>query len=300
MSATGFVFLDKPAGMTSHDVVARARRILGTRRIGHAGTLDPSATGVLILGVGRATRLLAFASEADKAYRASIRLGQTTPTDDADSPVTDFADTSGLTDAVIAAAASHFVGVLDQRPSAVSAVKVAGRRAHARVRAGEQVELPSRKVRIDEFTITAVHRVDGCTDVDVSVRCGSGTYVRALARDLGAQLGVGGHVRTLRRTESSGVTVSRCVSLDSFEADPHLVAVSEAVGLWLPIGEVATPELLTNGIAVDAPHGLVGPTVAVADADGEIVSVCRHRHGMLEPSVVLVEPRPLARQGDSR
>ena len=195
-SESGLVVVDKPAGMTSHDVVARVRRLAGTRKVGHAGTLDPMATGVLVLGLNRATRLLGHLMLTEKAYDATIRLGVATTTDDAEGEVLATAPTDGLDEASIRGVLAGFVGEIDQVPTAVSAIKVDGVRAYQRVRDGEQVELEPRRVTIHELT---VHDVSG-PDVRITVRCSSGTYIRAIARDAGAALGVGGHLTALRRT----------------------------------------------------------------------------------------------------
>ena len=193
---SGLVVVDKPAGLTSHDVVARLRRILRTRKVGHAGTLDPMATGVLVCGVGRGTKLLGHLALDTKAYTATIRLGAATTTDDAEGEVVTTADPSAVGDDAVADGIAALTGPILQVPSSVSAIKVDGRRAYARVRAGEAVVLPPRPVTVEAFTLLARRGAD----LDVAVECSSGTYVRALARDLGAALGVGGHLTALRRT----------------------------------------------------------------------------------------------------
>jgi tRNA pseudouridine55 synthase len=210
----GLVVVDKPAGLTSHDVVARLRRLLGTRRVGHAGTLDPMATGVLVAGVGRATRLLGHLQLADKAYDATIRLGASTSTDDAEGEVLGTADASHLTDVAVRSAAASLTGDLLQVPSAVSAIKVDGRRAYDRVRAGEQVRLAARPVRVTAFDVHELRQVDTFLDVDVQVTCSTGTYVRALARDVGESLGVGGHLTRLRRTRVGPFELGEAAALD--------------------------------------------------------------------------------------
>src|SRR5882757_7314216 len=204
---SGLVVVNKPGGLTSHDVVGRLRRLLGTRKIGHAGTLDPMATGVLVLGVERATRLLGHLALDTKAYTATIRLGVATSTDDAEGEVTATAEAGALDaldEAEVRAGMAVLTGAIEQVPSSVSAIKVDGKRAYRRVRDGEQVELAARPVTVSEFALDAVRRGAGYTDLDVRVECSSGTYVRALARDLGAGLGVGagvgGHLTALRRT----------------------------------------------------------------------------------------------------
>ncbi len=222
-SAEGVLVVDKAGGRTSHQVVGRARRLYGTRKVGHAGTLDPMATGVLLLGIGRATRLLGFLMATTKTYRATIRLGLGTDTDDAEGRVTSAAGAAGLEVAALAAAVQNYRGDILQVPTQVSAIKIDGVRSYARARRGEQVELAARPVRIDEYVLgeltrTVVDGVEVC-DVDATVRCSSGTYIRALARDLGADLGTGGHLTALRRTRVGDFDLAEAVSLA--EADPR-------------------------------------------------------------------------------
>src|SRR3712207_6475123 len=206
----GLLLVDKPGGMTSHDVVARARRALSVRKVGHAGTLDPMATGLLVLGVGAATRLLGYVGGHDKTYEATIRLGQATVTDDREGEVLRTASTAALDDDAVRAALAAQTGALQQVPSAVSAVKVDGRRSYDRVRAGEEVVLEPRSVTVHRLE---VHRIDrpeaDLLDVDVTVECTAGTYIRAIARDAGAALGIGGHLTALRRTVSGPFAVTR-------------------------------------------------------------------------------------------
>jgi tRNA pseudouridine55 synthase len=212
------VVVDKAAGETSHQVVARARRLLGTRKIGHAGTLDPMATGVLVLGVGRATRLLGYLSLTDKAYEATIRLGQATITDDADGEVTRAVGAVGITDGAIEQAMARLRGRIEQVPSAVSAIKVGGVRSYARVRSGTEVALAARPVTVIGFDVVSRRDLSAgglaVVDLDVVVECSSGTYVRALARDLGAALGAGGHLTALRRTRVGPFTLAEAQSLE--------------------------------------------------------------------------------------
>jgi tRNA pseudouridine55 synthase len=215
---SGLVVVDKPAGLTSHDVVSRLRRILGTRKVGHAGTLDPMATGVLVCGVGRGTKLLGHLALDTKAYAATIRLGATTSTDDAQGETMASTDAGAVSDAAVAAGMAALTGAIEQVPSSVSAIKVDGQRAYARVRAGEQVVLAARPVTVSAFTLLA-RRGD---DLDVLVDCSSGTYVRALARDLGAGLGVGGHLTALRRTRVGPFTLDQARALERLAAEPSL------------------------------------------------------------------------------
>src|SRR3712207_6430707 len=212
----GLLLVDKPGGMTSHDVVARARRVLSVRRVGHAGTLDPMATGLLILGVGTATRLLGHVGGHDKTYEATIRLGQATVTDDREGEVLTTTSTTGIDDAAVAAALAAQTGPLQQVPSSVSAVKVAGRRSYDRVRAGESVELAPRSVTVHRLDVHRIERpAPDLVDVEVTVSCTAGTYIRAIARDTGAALGVGGHLTALRRTASGPFSVERATAVDA-------------------------------------------------------------------------------------
>ncbi len=219
----GLLLVDKAGGMTSHDVVARARRVLSVRKVGHAGTLDPMATGLLVLGVGAATRLLGHVGGHDKTYEATIRLGQSTLTDDREGTVLTTASAAHLDDGAILAALAAQTGPLQQVPSAVSAVKVEGRRSYDRVRAGEAVELAPRSVIVHELEVHRIARAEPeLVDVDVTVRCTAGTYIRAIARDAGAALGVGGHLTALRRTASGPFSVDRAAPVE--EAGAALLA----------------------------------------------------------------------------
>src|SRR5580658_7574907 len=216
---SGLVIVDKPSGWTSHDVVARIRRLAGTRRVGHAGTLDPMATGVLVVGVEKATRLLGHLTLTDKEYQATIRLGQATDTGDAEGTITAGGPASALPAEAVAAATVALTGQIQQVPPAVSAIKVGGRRAYKLAREGVPPVLPARTVTVHSFVITAIRAVDELMDVDVTVTCSSGTYIRALARDLGDALGVGGHVAALRRTRAGSYDLAMARSLDELEAE---------------------------------------------------------------------------------
>lgn len=294
VTSSGLIVVDKPGGMTSHDVVARVRRIAGTRRVGHAGTLDPMATGVLIVGVERATRLLTYLVGCDKRYAATIRLGQTTVTDDAEGDVVAGADPAALAEAVLPDAAvvaglAALTGEIDQVPSAVSAIKVRGVRSYARVRAGEEVALAARRVTVHRLEPLAVRRSDGHVDVDVDVVCSSGTYVRAIARDLGAALGVGGHLTALRRTAVGGFPVAEAVPLDDLAVRPEPVTVplAEAAGRVLPRREATAEQArtLAHGGPL-ATCGMPGP-YAVFDPAGAVVAIVSERDGRARPEVVL-------------
>jgi tRNA pseudouridine55 synthase len=287
----GLVVIDKPAGLTSHDVVARVRRIVGTRKVGHAGTLDPMATGVLVLGVERATRLLGHLALTDKAYDATIRLGRTTVTDDAEGDETSATDASSVTREALDAALGPLRGAIEQRPSAVSAVKVDGVRSYARVRSGEDVDLPARRVTVSRLDVLDLRRpvVEGLPvlDVDVTVVCSSGTYVRAIARDLGASLGVGGHLTALRRTRvgTFGLDVAR--TLEELEAQPELLPLADAVASAFDRADVdaATAARVLTGARIDA-GGRDGGPVGVFGPDGAVLSLAEARDGLLVPLVV--------------
>lgn len=269
LSTSGLVIVDKPAGMTSHDVVGRLRRIFGTRRVGHAGTLDPMATGVLVVGIERGTRFLAHMVAETKTYRATIRLGMSTSTDDAEGETLTTADASSLIDAAIRDAIAHLTGPIMQRPSSVSAIKIGGKRAHERVRAGEHVELPERPVTVHRFDLLD-QRIEGTFyDLDVEVHCSSGTYIRSLARDLGAALGVGGHLIALRRTAVGPFTLDQAHTLEELAENPQLsltldqaltaayptLPVSEEEGHALALGKWLSPRGLRGTHAAVTPSG---------------------------------------------
>lgn len=268
----GLLLVDKPGGYTSHDVVARTRRAAATRRVGHAGTLDPMATGLLVLGVNRATRLLTYVVGVDKTYTATIRLGQATVTDDAEGEFTTQADASAVGSEHIEQALARLRGEILQVPSAVSAIKIDGRRSYARVRAGEDVELAARPVTIRRFEVHEEHRRGEWIDLDVMVECSSGTYIRALARDLGAALGVGGHLTALRRTRVGPFDVERAQSLESvMEEGPRFLSVSEAASALFPVWQ-PDPSIVMDaryGRRVPAP----GQLTALADPDGVVVAL---------------------------
>ena len=223
MNGAGLVVVDKPSGVTSHDVVSKCRRIFGTRKVGHAGTLDPMATGVLVVGIERATKILGLLTATDKSYAATVRLGQATSTDDAEGDVLQTVSAAQVGDADIEAAVGALRGEISQTPSAVSAIKVGGKRAYQLAREGEAVELAARPVRIDRFEVLGVRRHDGFVDVDVEVDCSSGTYIRALARDVGATLGVGGHLTALRRTRVGRFGLDEARTLDDLRRDSAAV-----------------------------------------------------------------------------
>jgi tRNA pseudouridine55 synthase len=262
----GLLVVDKPAGPTSHDVVAKVRRLAGTRRVGHAGTLDPMATGVLLIGVGRATRLLGHLALADKAYAATIRLGASTTTDDVEGEVVSRASVTDLSEEQVREALAGFVGSLSQVPSSVSAVKVDGRRAHARVRAGEDVQLDPREVVVHELRVDAVSFPGDVVEVDAWLRCSTGTYVRAIARDVGSVLGVGGHLAALRRTSVGSVEVDEAVPLADLEAADLLPV--------LPMASVAARFFPTVSVDGDGARDVgFGRALSVDVVEGEPTAV---------------------------
>jgi tRNA pseudouridine55 synthase len=285
----GLLVVDKPAGWTSHDVVARIRRVCGTRRVGHAGTLDPMATGVLVLGVGRATKLLTFLVGCDKEYAATVRLGQSTVTDDAEGDVTASADASGVTRSALDVAVERFTGAISQVPSAVSAIKVDGKRSYARVRSGESVDLAARPVTVSRFSVLDVRATGPCVDVDVEVEVSSGTYVRALARDLGAALGVGGHLTALRRTRVGRFGIGDAVLLEGLEpgGPVPLVSMGAAARAQFVVHELTADEAEAVGHGRRIPVARAGePVVAALAPDGSLAGMLDESRAESRPIVV--------------
>ncbi len=290
----GLVLVDKPAGLTSHDVVGRLRRIAGTRRVGHAGTLDPLATGVLVLGVERATKLLGHLAQARKSYAATVRLGVSTVTDDAEGEPTGGAPADGLDPTTVRAAIGALTGRIEQVPSAVSAIKVGGVRSYSRVRAGQEVHLAARQVTVSRFALLASRPGDcGVLDLDVEVDCSTGTYVRALARDLGAALGVGGHLTALRRTRVGPFGLDRTSTLAELAAarDPVTVPLDAAVAECFPRRDLDAVEAgrVGHGGRLDA-AGLLGP-YGVFNPAGRALALMIEEGGSARPLVVLA-PTP--------
>ncbi|MDA4109888.1 tRNA pseudouridine(55) synthase TruB [Mycolicibacterium holsaticum] len=294
MTEAGLVVVDKPAGMTSHDVVGRCRRIFGTRKVGHAGTLDPMATGVLVVGIERATKILGLLTSTDKSYAATIRLGQTTSTEDAEGEVLQSISTADVSDAQIEAAVAALRGEIDQIPSAVSAIKVGGQRAYKLAREGQPVELAPRPVRIDRFDVLTVRRhPKGLLDVDVEVDCSSGTYIRALARDVGAALGVGGHLTALRRTRVGGFGLDEARSLDALADEPRLsYSLDEACLLSFPRRDLTAEqaESASHGRALE-PAGIDGIYAATAPG-GRVIALLQDQPKRTK-SVVVLRPATL-------
>jgi tRNA pseudouridine55 synthase len=289
MAESGLIIVDKPAEWTSHDVVARMRRLAGTRRVGHAGTLDPMATGVLVLGVEKATRLLGHLALTEKVYEATIRLGATTNTDDAEGVVTATASAAGVTPERIMEGVAPLTGEIMQVPPQVSAIKVDGQRAYKLARAGEDVELAARRVTVYDFDVTGIRSQDDVVDVDAVIRCSSGTYIRALARDLGAALGVGGHLTALRRTRVGPYDLSAARTLDQLAQECAVLPIGEAVAAAFPRRDV-TPEearVVRHGGRLPAaglgkgPIGMFGP-------DGELLALVEEQGRLAKPLAVFV------------
>jgi tRNA pseudouridine55 synthase len=287
---SGLVIVDKPGGMTSHDVVARIRRLAGTRRVGHAGTLDPMATGVLVVGVEKATRLLGYLTLTEKQYDATIRLGQSTSTDDAEGEITGGAPAKDVTAETLAKAVKDLTGEIEQVPPAVSAIKVDGQRAYRLVRRGAAPELKARPVTVYEFTVTAVHPAGDLLDVEATVRCSSGTYIRALARDLGGQLGTGGHLTRLRRTRVGGYGLQGARTLEQLAERFEVLPLAQAAEVAFPRRDLSADEArrLAHGGRL-APEGHPAthehPTAAYAP-DGSLVALLTEQDGQACPLVV--------------
>jgi tRNA pseudouridine55 synthase len=293
VTEAGLAVVDKPAGMTSHDVVSRCRRIFGTRKVGHAGTLDPMATGVLVVGVERATKILGLLTATDKSYTATIRLGQTTTTEDAEGEVLQTVSASHVADSEIDHAVAVLRGEISQIPSAVSAVKIGGERAYKLAREGRPVELAPRAVRIDRFDVLEVRRSGEVVDVDVAVDCSSGTYIRALARDAGTALGVGGHLIALRRTTVGRFGLDEARTLDALADNPRLsYSLDEACLLAFPRRDLTADEAESarHGRALN-PAGIDGVYAATAP-DGQVISLLRDETENAK-SVVVLRPATL-------
>ena len=292
-SSWGLVIVDKPAGMTSHDVVGRCRRIFGTRKVGHAGTLDPMATGVLVVGIERATKILGLLTATDKSYAATIRLGQTTSTDDAEGEITQTVSAAGVGEEQVATAVTALRGEIDQVPSAVSAIKVDGQRAYKLAREGHVVELAPRRVCIGRFDVLDVRRRGDLLDVDVEVDCSSGTYIRALARDVGNALGVGGHLTALRRTSVGGFGLDQAHTLDDLAATPRLsYSLDEACLMSFPRRDLSGEEAEDTRHGRALKHAGIEGVYAATAADGQVTALLQD-DGSRTKSVVVLRPATL-------
>jgi len=272
----GFLLVDKAGGMTSHDVVAMARKKLDTKKVGHAGTLDPMATGVLVLGIGIATRLLTYITDGKKAYQGKISLGSATHTDDKEGDVIFTAPENKLqliTDSQIKEQLAGFVGNIKQRPSSVSAIKIDGKSAHARVRAGENVDIPERDITIDEIEVKQISHLASSIEIDISVTCSAGTFIRAIARDLGGKLEVGGHLTQLRRTLVSPFTLEQCKDI----TDAQLISIVEVIEKLFPIRRLDFSESreILFGRTID--QNQQTGVVAALDAQGEFLALLENK-----------------------
>jgi tRNA pseudouridine55 synthase len=330
--ASGLLIVDKPSGWTSHDVVARIRRLAGTRRVGHAGTLDPMATGVLVVGVEKATRLLGYLSLTEKEYAATIRLGQATDTGDADGKIISSTSAGGVSEDALRAAVAELTGEIEQVPPGISAVKVGGKRAYQLARAGAEPQLAARTVTVRSIDILAVRRADAepaagpaadlaapgadlaapaadlagradaggatvcaadVTDVDVEVTCSSGTYVRAIARDLGNALGVGGHLTALRRTRVGPYLIGSARTLEELEVSLEVIPLAEAAAAAFPRRDLTAEEarLVGHGARLDVAGAAAGP-VAAFGPDGSLVALLTEDAGVARPLAVFVPSDP--------
>ena len=298
---SGILLIDKPAGITSHDVVARTRKRAGTRKVGHAGTLDPMATGLLVLGINNSTRLLTSLVGLDKEYFATIRLGSATNTDDADCEPIEVAEpgrVETLTMAAVSAALVPLTGAIRQVPSSVSAIRIDGKRAYTLVREGETVELAARSVTVSALEVFGSRRGAGFYDLDVRVRCSSGTYIRAIARDLGASLGVGGHLTALRRSMIGPFSVADAAELESLDVAAALIAPAAIATALFPVFALDADQAVDLGhgkrLVAERPEGATGPVAAIAP-DGRLVGLMEFTDGIGKPIVnfapdVLTEP----------
>ena len=292
MAESGLVIVDKPGGMTSHDVVARMRRLAGTRRVGHAGTLDPMATGVLVVGVEKATRLLGYLTLTEKEYQATIRLGQSTTTDDAEGEPSGGAPAGDVPEEAVKAEAARLTGEIMQVPPSVSAIKIDGQRAYKLTRAGAAPEMKPRPVSVYEFTVANTRYVDKFLDFDAVIRCSSGTYIRALARDVGAALGTGGHLTALRRTRVGPYDQARAATLEALSERMELTPLAEAAAAAFP--RIALDEAdagrLSHGIRIPVPEGAPSGTAEAPAAafgpDGSLVALVTTDSGRLRSLAV--------------
>jgi tRNA pseudouridine55 synthase len=289
MTDSGLIIVDKPQGWTSHDVVAKIRKLAGTRRVGHAGTLDPMATGVLIIGVEKATRLLGHLALTEKEYTGTIRLGQTTDTDDAEGVMTGFVPAVNVREEELHLAVSGLTGEIQQVPPGVSAIKVAGQRSYRLARAGAAPQLAARPVTVSAFAVEAIRRADDLVDVDVRVRCSSGTYIRALARDLGAALGVGGHLSALRRTSVGPYQVDEAATLDQLAERLDVVPLARAARAAFGHRELTAEEAarIVHGGRLPA-VGAPAPVAAFAP-DGSLVALLTEADGQARSLAVFAE-----------
>jgi tRNA pseudouridine55 synthase len=283
----GFLVVDKAPGMTSHDVVAVARKALGTRKVGHAGTLDPMATGVLVLGFGNGTRLLQYITDGDKSYTATIILGAATITDDREGEVISEADASQITDEQIETGLAKMIGEIAQRPSSVSAVKVGGERAYDRVRAGEVFELAARTITISSLDILEIRHLGARIEIDIDVTCSAGTFIRAIARDLGTDLQVGGHLAALRRTRVAGFPISQSVSFEDLKAQLfNPLALADVARATFEVRELGLDEVLELSFGRPLSINSSDAIFAALSADNRLIALLKNEAGKAKPIAV--------------
>ena len=283
----GFLVVDKAGGMTSHDVVAIARKALNTKKVGHAGTLDPMATGVLVLGFGNGTRLLQYITDGDKSYRATIRLGSSTISDDKDGEVISSADTSQVSDSDIESELAKMRGTFMQRPAQVSAVKVAGKRAYDRVREGEEFELAAREVRISQLEVSSIIRHSTGIDIEIEVTCSAGTFIRSIARDLGAALEVGGHLIALRRIRVAGFTENQSVSIADLKAGSFTtLALADVARNTFSVRELSDSEVIELSFGRALSQNSSDEISAGISPDNRLVALLRNSDGSAKPIAV--------------
>ncbi len=283
----GFLVVDKVPAMTSHDVVAVARKALGTRKVGHAGTLDPMATGVLVLGFGNGTRLLQYITDGDKSYLATVVLGAATVTDDQEGEVISEADASGVTDQEIRDGLAKMIGAIQQRPSSVSAVKVGGERAYDRVRAGEVFELAARTITISSLDILEIRRVKSRIEIDIEVTCSAGTFIRAIARDLGSDLQVGGHLSALRRTRVAGFPISQAISFEDLKSQTFTaLELADVARTTFQVRELELDEVqeLSFGRPLLSNQG--EEIFAALSPDNRLIALLKNESGKAKPIAV--------------
>lgn len=287
MSSHGFLVVDKQPGMTSHDVVAIGRRALNTRKVGHAGTLDPMATGILVLGFNNGTRLLQYITDGDKSYKATVVLGSATITDDVEGEVISTADVSKISDEMIHQALAPMRGVISQRPSSVSAVKIDGERAYERVRSGEAVVLPSREVTISQLDVVAIRHLASAIEIDIEVTCSAGTFIRAIARDCGDTLKVGGHLNSLRRTRVAGFALDRAVSLEALKSGEFTTLdLADVARATFPVRAIELDEKLELSFGRFLSANTEPGIFAGISADNQLVALLENVDGKAKPIAV--------------
>jgi tRNA pseudouridine55 synthase len=283
----GFLVVDKEPGMTSHDVVAIARKALGTRKVGHAGTLDPMATGILVLGFNNGTRLLQYITNGDKSYQATVVLGAATVTDDVEGEVISTVDTSAITDAQIHDELLKMRGTIMQRPSSVSAVKIDGERAYDRVRSGEEVVLPSREVTISQLDVLAIRRLEKGIEIDIEVTCSAGTFIRAIARDCGDALSVGGHLNSLRRSRVAGFGLDIAVTLAQVKSGEFsTLDLADVARATFPVREIGLDEKIELSFGRTLTANLDNQIFAGISAANQLIALLENVDGKAKPIAV--------------